>query len=169
MCCYHLYRLREMTEKLLLPKKVNIKTKPYGSGEELFMMIQAETLTDETLKFSTFVTKELCIIILQFLERGKFMKCLFDGDKLICVNNKLTKILKPVGQSQILSGLEGVPVGATFYATNSRNSLYAFIRVSDLTLTGKVSSEWAEFVVEGIVDRLKLIFIVEDDKKDREN
>ena len=157
-----------MSETLLIPKKINIKTKPYGQGDELFISVEAENMTEFVQTFSCFVTRELCSIIIQFLERAKFMKCVFEGDQLILIKNRLPKMIKSIGQSQNISGFEGVPIGTTLYSCRSGENLFAYVRVGDWTLSGYVSTDWADVVVEGIMNKTKLIFNVEADKKGRE-
>ena len=137
-------------------------------GEELFISVEAENMSEFYQHFSCFVTRELLVIILEFLERQQKMRCIFDGDNLISINNRLPKRVIPMDQSQIASGFEGVPIGATLYCTRFRENLFAYVRIGDWTLTGYTSLDWVDCVVEGILTKKKLIFHVEEDKKGRE-
>ena len=96
------------------------------------------------------------------------MHCIFDGDNLICIKNRLPKRILAVDQSQISSGFEGIPIGATLYSTRFRENFFAYVRVGDWTLSGYTSLYWVKGAIEGILTKKRLIFNVEEDKKGRE-
>ena len=158
-----------MSETILVPKKLSIRMKPYGSGEQLWVNCEAETLFGFTKVFSTFVTNELCEILMEFLEREKFMRCRFDEEKLISINNRLEITNKPLKPSQSFAGFEGVPLGLTLYATRNRENLYTYVKVGEMCLNGYVSVNWCSDIIKSMINKDRIIFSVADDKKEREN
>ena len=158
-----------MSEKILVPKRVSVKTKPNGGVDQLFITVQAENTLQFLTDFSAYVTRELCMIILEFLEQQKYMQCVFEDDKLICVKDRLNSSKKYHDLTKNSSPFPGIPIGATFYSTRSNINLFAYIKVGEKTLTGYVSTTWVYNVINALVDKLELIFQVEDDKKGREN
>ena len=69
-----------MSEKILVPKKVSIKNKPYGRNDQLFISVEAQNTLQISISFKTFVTKELCMIIHEFLKQQKVMRCIFENE-----------------------------------------------------------------------------------------
>ena len=158
-----------MSETVLVPKKLFIRMKPYGSGEQLWVNCEAETLFGFTKVFSAFVTNELCEILLEFLEREKFMRCQFQEEKLISINNRLEITNKPLKPSQSFAGFEGVPLGLTLYATRKRENLYTYVKVGEMCLTGYVSVNWSLDIIKSMINKNRVVFSEADDKKEREN
>ena len=156
-----------MSEKILVPKKISIKNKPYGRNDQLFISVEAENTLQIPISFKTFVTKELCMIILEFLKQQKVMRCIFENENLICVTNRCPESKTLIRQSENLAPFDGIPVGATFYSTHYQDTLYCYVKVCDLTLTGYVSMSWVEQVVRAIAEKEFLIFQIKEDKKGR--
>ena len=150
----------KMEEKRIIPQKISIKTKPQGQRNQLFI-----TVDSDEQNFSAFVTRELCSIIIGFLEKQEAMICDFDGERLICVKNRMLTESKQSSVSNLIPDYEAIPLGLTLYSTRLGINFYAYLRIGKLSLAGFVSSVWVDRVVDAILTQSPLLFRTEEDKR----
>ena len=148
-----------MLEKIFLPEKITIKSRPHGYNNQLFL-----TMDYGEEKISSFVTRELCSVILGFLEKQEPMNCEFKNGQLICVKNRI--ICDSQKFSDLIPDFQATPFSLTLYSTRTKVNLYAYLRVEKLTLAGFVDQAWVMRVVDGIVTRSPLLFKTEDDPRE---
>ena len=149
-----------MQERKIIPNKITIKSKPHGQRNQLFVAIE-----HDSEKFSAFVTKDLCEIILGFLEKQEPMICDFEEGNLIRIKNCIEMEIKNY-ISDALPDFEGIPSVATFYSTRLKKNFYSYVQVEKTCLVGFMSFEATKKVVSSILANSLIQFKTEDDPRD---
>ena len=149
-----------MFEKILFPGKITLKSRLLGNENRLFI-----SMDSQEEKISTFITRELCSVILGFLEKQEPMICDFENDQLICVKNRYN-YQSFDRKNDLIPEFQAIPQFLTLYSTRTKENFYAYLRVDKLTLAGFVTKSWVELVIDAILTKSPLLFKTEDDPRD---
>ena len=151
---------KKMFEKKLFPGKITLKSRLLGNENRLFI-----SMDSQEEKVSSFITRELCSVILGFVEKQEPMICDFENDRLICVKNRYD-YHSFVPKNDLIPEFQAIPQFLTLYSTRTKENFYAYLRVDKLTLAGFVTKSWVELVIDAILTKTPLLFKTEDDPRD---
>ena len=151
----------------LIPRKVTLKIKPHLFGGTLYIKGVFETERGDHKNLEGFVTHELAMAILAYLQQEKPMKTNFFENTIISVKGVPDDSEKVFTKTEDHFEFSGIPDYATFYKSKHHLSIYLHIR--DKTLTGWVSLKWVERVLGAMLENQFLVFKVKKDYVDREN
>ena len=151
----------------LIPRKINLKIKPHLFGGTLYLKGVFETEKGDHKNLEGFVTHELAIAILAYLQQEKPMRTSVTENTIISVEKALEYSENSFKKIEKYFEFSGIPDYATFYKSKTHISVYLHIR--EKTLTGWVSLTWIERVLGAMLENQFLVFKVKKDYCDREN
>ena len=151
----------------LIPRKINLKIKPHLFGGTLYLKGVFETEKGDHKNLEGFVTHELAMAILAYLQQEKPMRTSVIENTIISVEKALESSENSFKKIEKYFEFSGIPDYATFYKSKTHISVYLHIR--EKTLTGWVSLTWIERVLGAMLENQFLVFKVKKDYCDREN